>query len=230
MSSINKTISIEDLAGSANIAETELVIYSCISNPDGLSEASSKETHIQVEAKLGENGRCRVRETIKDGISTYTYTFKVPTGEHAGVSANEEFTTPVSKSFFEGFKRVADTIQEKTRYVFLSEKISLNVANGENTTAIEIPVIKYEVDVFTKVDRTITEWCKIDVEVDSILEFINQNYPEIKDVKLLIKVSHLPFLPKKSFIGDHCTDAEKEFVNKLWDTEFKQVLNGENGA
>jgi hypothetical protein len=210
--------------------ETEIVIYSKVGEPARLDECKSKEDHVQLETTFENGTRCRVRKVIKDNKSEFFFTFKVPTKTEngSGIDANTEFTVEVDESFFNGFMSVASRKLVKTRYNFTSENVTLQVKAAGEDKSIVIPNIEYEVDIYTKADGTVSQWCKIDVEVDNIIEYIHNNHPEIGDIRLNVKVSHLPFAPTSSILAFNPTDEQRISIDKIWE-EFTQVIEtGDN--
>lgn len=205
-----------------NATETEIEIYAKIGDPQGLFKAQDVEQQVQVSAKLGlEDNYCRVRKSTKNGKDEYTYTFKVKNRSQSdSVMSLIEYTVAINEEFFNDFQLVADNLQNKTRYIFDHDKIQLKYHLNEADKIIEVPDIKYEVDVYTKSDGTLSEWCKIDIEIDKIMQFIDHNYPDLKDIKLNVKISHLPFNPYDSFIKDAEDKDIMKRINDLFDTEF----------
>lgn len=199
--------------------ETEITIYAKISNFDGLKEATEVKSMIQVEAQLGESNHCRVRKLVDE--SKNIFTFKVNNGNHnSQIDSRQEENLDVSDSFYENFLKVADKLQNKTRYTFNTESIKLSYKENDEDKIISVPDVLFEVDVYKKEDGSFSEYCKIDLEVDNILTFINHNYPEIKDIKLSIKISELPFKPTDAVITDKSDPKITEFINSLYSTEF----------
>lgn len=220
MSRLFKTMfSLEDDSQTVKQKETELVIYSKITNHDGFSKANAKENHIQLSSKFKNDVGCRIRKTTKNDKVDYLFTFKLKDKE-SNIQTSEEFNTPVDETFFEGFKKVCDVYTDKTRYIFISDKNELTFTEGEEKRVITIPNVLYEVDVFNKEDGTVSDWCKIDIEVDTILNFLEKNHPELKNIKLNIKVSHLAFSPTDSIIDSDKTADQATFISSLWDNEF----------
>lgn len=204
--------------------ETEVTIFAKMDSPNGLKQASNVEEHIQLEAKLG-NQFCRVRKTTAKGEEKYTFTFKVKDKSAEQVASAKEYNVDVDQDFFTGFSEVAESKQEKTRYHFLSKNVILNVEGDDNVKSIELPEIVYEVDVFKKPNGEISEWCKIDVELDPIILFLSQNYPDIKNVKINLKVSHLPFRPVDTMLSTTENSDERAKIDQLYKTDFKVRLN-----
>lgn len=221
MSALMRLLAIEE-ANSSKAAETELTIYAKIGNIEGLKSANASEKQVQVEAQLGKSNRCRVRETTKDGKVTYVYTFKLKSDGDSAINSCQEFNQTVDHVFFLGFMKAADTVQLKTRFEFISKNVTLVI--GDKT--VTVPEIVYEVDVFTNKDGELVEWCKIDVEVDGLLEYLAKHHPEIKDVKLNVKVSNLPLELSGAFIDSQKTPEQEKLLNHLWDTQYKQQLKG----
>ena len=218
------TISLE-AAETTEATEQELTLFAKIGDMEGLQKAGESEEHIQLEAKLGKQF-CRVRKTTKGDDVKYVFTFKVKDADVDQIASSKEYNVEVDKDFFEGFAKVAESKQEKTRYVFDSEKVLLMIDGDENLKSIELPTMHYEIDVFKTPSGEISEWCKIDVELDTALLFVAKNYPELKDVKLKVKVSHLPFKPKDVMQSTTEVSDQRALIDRLYSEEFKTVLNG----
>lgn len=215
-----------DLPVISNQEETELTIFAKIGNHEGLRQATSQEAQLQITAKLGLGDHtCRVRRsTINDEVK-YVYTFKVENGTGSdSVASKREHNVDVNEDFFNDFKNVADFQQDKIRYIFESEKITLTYHENNDDKVIDIPDIKYEIDVFKKADGQLSEWCKIDIEIDTMMQYLEHNYPEIKNIKLNIKISHLPFAPEESFLAMPSDIDAMGRVNDLYETEFTVSL------
>lgn len=196
--------------------ETEVIIYAEITDFEGLKEATRIEGHYQLNGEFSNGTRCRVRATTKGDEVNYTFTYKVPTSQQKGLEANKEYNIEVDKDFFSGFKAVADQAVNKTRYIFNSEKVELAFYIGEEKRIIEIPNIEYEVDVYYSKDNAVIAWCKIDVEVDGILDHISAKFPELEAIKLTIKISHLPFKPINPILTLSANDEQQKFIDQLW--------------
>ena len=199
--------------------ETEIVIYSEIGDMSGLDLADSKETHFQLESNFDNGNRCRVRKSIRNETVDYIFTIKV-IDKNSEISKCEELNKEVDEEFFKTFFKVSDRIIQKYRYTF-NKDIKINAEGKE----IIVPNIKYEVDVFFKKGYgikgcVISDWCKIDIEIDKINEYLESNYPDLKDIKLSVSISELPFKPKKSILSSDCTDMKKQKIKELWDNQF----------
>lgn len=219
----------EELTAGTNISEeNEIEIYAKIGNFDGLHKANVTEKQIQITAKLGLNDNyCRVRKSTINGKDTYTYTFKVKNrSEIDSIASRHEYTITLNddEEFFNSFKLIADKLQTKTRYIFNSDKITINYSDHDENKVIEIPDIKYEVDVYEKPNGELSEWCKIDIEIDKIMQFIDHNYPDLKDIKLRISISHLPFEPIQSFMKDDSNPEIMSRIHDLFEHEFSTDL------
>jgi len=207
--------------------ETELVVYCRISYFEGLKEAVKKERHDQYEIKSsqeisGNKGCVRVRKTTdSDGIK-YVLTNKVRT-ENDNLSVAEEFNLDITEEQFEMFTKIAPSKTIKDRFIFLVKNVSINKF-GDESVQIEVPELKFEVDVFPKEDGGYHEWCKIDIEIDPLLEVINKTGNDIEEFNLNIKVNHLPFKPLESFVGSEATDEEKKILDNFYQNIFKVKL------
>lgn len=210
---------------SVNKNETEITIYAKISNLEGLKESKGSEEQIQVEAQLGQDHHCRVRKTTVNGQDKYVYTFKVQQeGANSDLDARREHNVDVDEGFFNDFILTADKLQDKVRYFFEAENITLMHPEGDHNKEIVVPGVVYEVDVFKKPDGTVSEWCKIDIEIDKILVFMEHNYPDLKDLKLTIRISQLPIKPINGLLNDKSNSTVRSFIQHLYDVDFCRDL------
>lgn len=197
-------------------SEREIVIYAKIGDASGLEQAQRAERHIELHASFTNGTRSRIRKTVKGDSSSIVYTVKVPTDNDEGFHSVNEYSLDADNDFFEGFKNVSDKLIDKLRYVFPSESVKLIVGEGEERQIIEVPNVEYEVDIFKMQNGEVCEWCKIDVEVDVILDFLTVHYPDIGDTKLNIKITHLPFKPKEAILDVNASDNDRAFIDGLW--------------
>lgn len=199
--------------------EEEITIYAKIGNMDGLSQASSMEQHEQAEIK-SDIGRIRIRKTTRNGrVPIYDLTTKKPIVSGATVS-NRERTKSISEDIYNVFMDVCPTFMAKTRYTFKSEQ--LRIKRGDMESTIKTNEFNFEVDVFTKADGTISNWCKIDIEVDKIAEIMKENGISVEQIKLIAVISRLPFEPNNIVIDDgKDEDPDKqELLKELFTSEF----------
>lgn len=198
--------------------ETEIVVYAKVGDFDGLEKTSTKQHHEQLETKFSNGQRCRMRR-VND--KECLFTIKIPVSDEEGIEAHEEVTTQVDQDFYEGFRQIAEHRLLKTRYTFFSETIRLTYGEGEDKQVIEIPDVKYEVDVYFNQQGEVCEWCKIDIEVDVILNYLNEHHPDLEQIKLNVKLSHLPFEPQEAILSTSMTEEQKDFVDQLWKEQFR---------
>ena len=202
----------------SNLLETEAVIYAKINNFEGFKQADYKENQVQLETKFANGTNCRTRHSSNEEKNEFKFTFKAKVNSDSGIQVCKEHNIPITEEFFDDFKNIVDRVFYKVRYSFNSKEVELTFENnGEKITAT-IPNIKYEVDVYLDKDNNPNQWCKIDIEVDSVIDFLDTNYPELDSIKLHIKVSHLPFEPSDCILMSIATDEQKEFVNQLFKT------------
>lgn len=196
--------------------EDELVFYAKINNFDGLAKAQSKEAHEQWQI-TSPRGKMRVRKTTKDGLAPqYSQAIKAKDNPLGG-SEKEDDTT---EEIFEAFKAIAVNGMIKDRYVFLAGKVSLKTEAGKQLIAEH--GVKYEVDVFPKADGSgYHEICKIDVELNSLMEAIKKVNPDVKSAKFKFNISELPFQPSDLVTGNHgCTPEQKAMIDKWYQEIF----------
>ena len=209
----------DDISKTDVSSETEIVIYSEIGDMTGLDLADSKETHFQIESNFINGNKCRVRKTIKNENIDYLFTIKIK-DKDSEISKCVELNTVVDEEFFKTFFKTTDRIIQKYRYTFTRD-IKLNIEGKEVT----VPNIAYQVDVFFKKGYgvkgcIISEWCKIDIEIDKINDFLEKNYPNQSITKLTVNISDLPFKPKKSILSSDCSEEKEQKIKELWDNEY----------
>lgn len=203
--------------------ETELVIYCKIGYFEGLKEAVKKEQQDQYEIRSsqeisGNKGCVRVRKTTcSDGIK-FVMTNKVRT-INENLSISEEFDLEITEEQFIMFTKIAPSKTIKERFIFLTKNISLNKF-GEETISIEVPELKFEVDVFPKEEGGYHEWCKIDVELDSLIKAITDSGHGVGEFNLNVKVNHLPFKPTESFVGVNATEEQNLILDNFYQNIF----------
>lgn len=198
--------------------ETEFTIYAKVTNPKGLEKADAIEHHLQLEKSLGEKGRCRVRKTTGVGHEKIEFTLKSKSGDSH--IAHIEHTVPVDQDFMDCFQSVCDYKWDKTRYKFITKSVTMKL-EGSDDNEIELPKAIYEVDIFKKPDGEISEWCKIDVEVDEIQKFIESKYPDVSKMRLIIKISHLAFKPILAMEKTRSNPEVERRINELYEKEYK---------
>lgn len=227
---LRTTIAVEEEPApqSKKATETEIVVYARIGNPEGLEQCVRWEDHHQLETRFVTGHTCRVRKVTADGKDTYLYTFKVKQDNSDGgqlVESVIEQTVEVDADFFESFMKVAERELVKRRYTFSSKNVTLNAKRDDGgPELVEIPNIEYEVDVYTKADGERSEYCKIDIEVDNVIDHINANHKDVGEFKVNVKVSHLPFQPT-DLISSHTDDEDaRAQIKQIWD-EFARPLN-----
>lgn len=214
--------------------ETEVVVYARVGNPQALEGAVSREEHVQLEGEFCNGTRCRVRKVTKpDGVE-YFFTYKLKDRkdqDNAVIESSRELTTVVDEAFFEGFYKVAFREVKKIRYVFSSQSVTLTliapaVEGGEpEQHKVELPNVEFEVDVFENQPNPGELWCKIDVEVDNILDFVKSKYPTLQDVKLHLGISNLPFSPQDIIQATSEESGDREQISTLWESFAKSLAD-----
>ena len=201
--------------------ETELTFYAKIGNPEGLQEAISEEIQCQ-HAYFINHGegkgktQLRVRSTTKDGVVLYEETVKLPVfNPDVQTFGNQEFTTKIEEDYFNAWiagVRVGGI--NKIRYVFLSKDVILDTGNGEE---IKLPEVKYEVDVFLDKDGNKSKWCKIDIEIDHILDLLKEQHKDVGKFDMTVKLSTLPFRPENTFSAKTENEDELKAIAHFWE-------------
>jgi hypothetical protein len=202
--------------------ETELVIYCRIGNEAGLAQAS--ETILQEQAQVsGPNGKIRVR--MSRSINEPAYSYELTTKHfHArndvGVKACTETNKECDQQTYEMFKSVCDQFMRKIRYIFKIESVKIQAPGL--TGELEVPDLKYEVDRFIGADGALSEWVKIDLELDALYQAL-ENAGVKMDVapEIVSRVTSLPFQPQSAFVDDGSKDTKlRELVSAVYSKQF----------
>lgn len=208
--------------------ESELYFYARVGNRDGLSQAIATELHDQWEYKFPNDekgkpkGKQRIRATTIDGQVRYEETIKTPVDLGKHMAANLEATTVIDEAYFNAWKQALGTTGcVKQRYTFLSRDVVLTTTEGQ---AVKLPEVKYEVDVLIDPQGNSSKWCKIDVEIDPILDYLAEHHADITSFDAMVKLSHLPFEPQDAFVGNTEDPKEQEAIKAFW-SKFAHTVN-----
>ncbi len=202
--------------------ETEIAIYCKIGDFDALEQCNRKEQQVQLEGQFSNGVKCRVRSVKEESKDIqYFFTYKLKDEDGTNVDSCSEHTVQVDLDFFNGFKKIAERMLVKTRYVFFSKDVAMTIRKSDDDEVITIPNVEYEVDVYEMENGEICEWCKIDVEVDGILNHLSAKHPDVNGIKLNIKVKHLPFKPTEAILGTSV--ADKDTITSIWE-KFKRKV------
>ncbi len=217
-------------SGSSQSLETEVVLYCRIGNPEALENAVRKEEHVQLEGEFVNGTRCRVRKTTRNEEVSYVFTYKLKDRKEQNdtvIESSDERNAVVDEAFFQGFYKIAFREIHKVRYVFSSQNVTLSLTSSETgePVKVQLPNVEFEVDVFTNQPEPGTLWCKIDVEVDNILNFVKEKHPELKDVKLHLGVSNLPFAPQDIIQAATDDGGQRDRISELWKVFAKSLLD-----
>lgn len=212
-------------------SELEIVFYTKVGDPEGLNKADSVEDHVQLEARLGNGDKIRVRKTTGkhiSGVDNISYVFTVKRKSKDSIAKNNalqectEYSTPVTKEFFDTFKEITEQSLEKRRYFFKNKSITLTLDGTPHPIVLDN--VGYEVDFFTTAGKT-SEYVKVDVEVDSILEYLEKHFPDLNVINFKIKLGALPFKPTDTIYPPQATQEQKDIVADLWDNKFTERRN-----
>lgn len=205
--------------------EKEVVIYARIGKHDGLQQARLVIKQVQGQI-IGPHARIRVRrEQVGAGTPVYCMTTKKP-HSHNGTQVMNETTAPITEDAFKVFLGACDQIFDKVRYVFPIEKAT--VLTKDLSAEVELTDLKFEVDVFNIPGKEKQDWCKIDVEVQSLLPQLEAKGLKLADIDLNLKINSLPFEPVSFFVdtGDK-TGQMRELVTMIYETQFVTKLVNE---
>lgn len=192
--------------------ETELVVFCKIGNMNGLNKAKGKIHMLQYETPIGlEDRYCRIRRTEENGKVDLVFTFKLVVKSDDNSKTRIEYNNEVTEDFFEGFKKICERYNNKTRYKFIANDmlVRLNINGKEVDKNVEEVV--YEVDVFTDRNGKISEWCKIDVELDSIKKQLKNMYSDEVEADILLNLESLPIEPYSIMLEEYNKENKKLF-------------------
>lgn len=136
--------------------EKEKTFYCKIHSFNQLDNADYTEFHEQWSLRVPELasvGEVRVRRTECSDRTVYELTTKIKQSE-----GKKETTTEIDMAQFNAMRAISPFGMIKKRYVF---KIDPKLTNGAP--------LKWEVDVYLKLDNTFHEWCKVDLEYNDSL-------------------------------------------------------------
>ncbi len=236
---IKNYLALEEATGSNMEKETELTLYGFVDDIEDLFRHADASKEIeQCHAKLGKYQRCRCRHTKTADTETYVYTVKVPIKKSNQLSIKKEYNFEVDQSYFNFFQGIANTLERKTRFDFIVKDVPFKLELADNpsqTLDITVPSLLFEIDAFKlpwvkneNGDKTINElyshWCKIDVELDEAMKYIEKNYPDATRPIWTVKLSMLPLTIKKAFIEKEASEEQKKLLDGLWGTEFVTTL------
>lgn len=205
--------------------ETELVFYAKVGDYRGLLKAKKiiEQEQVQIKADLG---RIRVRMERLSGEPEYKYNMLT---KHAkaveGVQATDEsHEVPITAEIYELFKSVNQEYMRKVRYVFDVEKIKIE--SEKFTGELEAEVF-YEVDRFIMQNGHWSDWVKIDIEIDKLLQAMKAaGLDESVDKHIVATLSKLPFKPTAVFYDDRSKSGPmRDLVSEIYDKQFIRRLS-----
>lgn len=195
--------------------ENEVCFYASVGNPDGFSQAVSMEVHAQSEYRIpttdGSKRKIRVRKTTAEGQVSFVETIKF------GDTADEFDSKPTTEEYYEAWlKAFGQPICNKIRYVFMAMKTKATLPTGEE---IELPDMKFEIDVLVGPDGKRSKFCKVEVELDALIGYLKEHHPDHTTLDMKIVASSLPLGLDNIFFPD---DEEGKKAEKLFWDEFAQ--------
>lgn len=208
--------------------ETELVLYVELEDPN-FEIDGRPETWLQFEAMFVNGTRIRMRQyDAKAGESGLRniMTIKANAGTTAGVATVDEYNEEISPEFAEGFIRGAETVQHKRRDHLKSNKVFIKLNRGDEEEIHDGPELAIDFDRFIKEDGSYESWAKVDIEIDSLVEWLRTNYG--LETISGFSVDFEQLIPTKILrtIDSKTKDPEeKEMLGTLWDTKLKKKVS-----
>lgn len=207
-------LGMETIGDSSQSAETEITIYAKINDFDGLRQADVMLQQAQ-SGISGQNGKIRVRAETRDGHTVYTETIKVKT-ENDGdqLHGMDEMTAEIGKEYFDCFVRMVGSCTVKDRYDFKVKKFE-GLAVGDGGIELDPNLMWFSVDTFKTPEGAYKQWCKIDLEIDELLNH-QAEHGDGKPINLKLRISGLPFKPTEAFLAKEATPEQQAIVDDLW--------------
>jgi hypothetical protein len=207
--------------------ENEITVYAKMTNLEGLKQAASVQGHEQYELKpdtsgMPGRGRVRVRKITIGELIRYENTIKLKSPSEK-IDSNKERTIPIDVEYFDAFKTISTTGMIKVRHNFpIGKAVITGISDGETdiTHAVQKEGACYEVDVFADPEGNTYSWCKIDIELDAIFGIAFDRMSEDTSLKVIAKLSSLPFAPTEMFIGRMATPEQKKLMDYLYANVF----------
>ena len=204
-------------------SEVEVTFYAKVTDFTGLEQADSVEEHVQLEARTLDGNKIRIRKTTpKGGEPSYVFTAKQknrpPEEQQEGIGDVTEYNAASNEEMFQVFEQIMEQKIVKTRYTF-KNKCIISPSETDVPEPISLDNMGYEIDVFSTRGET-CKWVKIDVEIDALAAYLADKHPNVKQYKLRVKVSHLPFKPVDIIFPSTADESQKQFIQGLWKTQF----------
>ena len=202
--------------------ETELCFWARVTNTSGYGMADAMEIHDQYSYKIPgkenpeeSSGMIRVRATTKGQETEYEETLKSKIKDSSLSFANTELNTKISEDYFKTWIAAFDAEGcHKVRYTYLA-KDSLLTYEGKEYT---MPAIPIEVDVFISREGKRSAFVKIDIELDSIHDWLEENHVSVKEYDMTVVLSKLPLGLTDIFSAVTDDPEKKEAIEGFWKT------------
>lgn len=211
--------------------ETELSFIAYLTDPESLKDADRiskiKQYMVNVPEKEGSyKSHIRVRETslvYPSNDIQHHLTIKTKLYSNT-VTASKELTTKISPQFFTYYSTVAESGSFKTRYTFRIKNPTVKFIYNKEAFVATVPFLNYEVDVFT-IENFVSNWVKIDVEIDHVLSYIDQYFHElhgvsVESINVYIDLAELPCKLTGAFNSNVPNDSQKAIKEALYQKEI----------
>ena len=225
------TEGINDSPHIAKNKEVEATVYARITKPQGLTQASGSEQQEQAEIKIDKKRKFRVRKTTREGQApVYELTVKIRTSNTKELTEVTEQTQGIPVEVYETIKSAVPNYQTKTRYYFNVEEITVATSHGEKQ--VPIKGLVYEVDVYINDKGQVSDWCKIDLELQDFEDRLKAAGVKISSFNLKLALTKLPFRPADFIVIDSKSiDKNNEKLTQIYEHQFLRYnrLPGESG-
>lgn len=225
------TEGINDSPHIAKNKEVEATVYARITKPQGLTQATGSEQQEQAEIKIDKKRKFRVRKTTRAGQEPiYELTVKIRTSNTKELTEVTEQTQAIPVEVYETIKSAVPNYQTKTRYYFNVEEVTVATSGGEKS--VPIKGLVYEVDVYINDKGQVSDWCKIDLELQDFEDRLKAAGVAVSSFNLKLALTKLPFRPADFIVIDSKSiDKNNEKLTQIYEHQFLRYnrLPGESG-
>lgn len=189
------------------------------------------EQQEQAEIKIDKKRKIRVRKTTRQGQApVYELTVKIRTSNTKELTEVTEQTQAIPVEIYETIKSTVPNYQTKTRYYFNVEEVTVSTSHGEKS--VPIKGLTYEVDVYINDKGQVSDWCKIDLELQDFEDRLKAADVKISSFNLKLALTKLPFRPADFIVIDSkSVDKNNEKLTQIYEHQFLRYnrLPGESG-
>lgn len=198
------------------MTENEIVVYAQLYNPQVLTKAYSHSHILQYESrKKSIDGLVytRIRQTTDEDIISYELTTKKRLANSA-LDSSLETTTQIDEVTFEMLKNLFDRVIDKNRYTIVHPKVKFKIESLKENHFIVLDDFLVTIDVFSA-----TNWIKIDIGIDRLLEKIKALSIE-EDFNITVPRILIPEHSTSIIFSNTKNPHEKKIITDIYNDYF----------